>query len=194
MSIRPATEADAEALARICLLTGNYGADATGVFGDDQALADVFATPYLYGPGGFSLVWDQGDGPLGYVVGTSDTRAFQHWFVDVWWPALPLRQPRKEGDEWLLATAADPDRMLIDQLDDYPAHLHIDLLPAAQGRGAGRMLIAAACTLLTERGIPGVHATAGTANAGALAFYPRVGFQEMADYGTAVTFARRLTN
>lgn len=193
MSIRPVTAADAEALARICLLTGDYGADATGVFGDDRALADVFAIPYLHGPGGFGLVWDHGEGPLGYVVGTSDTRAFQRWFVNHWWPSLPPREPRVAGDRWLLSTAADPERMLIDRLEDFPAHLHIDLLAPAQGRGVGRKLIDAACVLLAERGVPGVHATAGTANAGALAFYPRVAFREIAHCGTAVTFARRLT-
>ena len=167
LSIRCATEADADALAHICLLTGNYGADATGLFGDDRALAEVFATPYLHGPGSFGLVWDEGDGPLGYVVGTSDTRAFQQWFSQTWWPSVPTREPRVEGDNWLLAAAADPERMLIAQLDDYPAHLHIDLLPAAQGKGAGRALVESASALLTERGVPGVHATAGTANEGA---------------------------
>lgn len=193
MAIRPTSPADAAAIARICLLTGNYGADATGVFGDDRALADVFALPYLYGPASFGLVWDQGEGPLGYVLGTSDTRAFQQWFVDDWWPATPPREPRVAGDEWLLSTAADPERMLIDQVDDYPAHLHIDLLVQAQGRGAGRALIEAACALLAERRAPGVHATAATANAGALAFYPRVDFSLLADHGSAVTFARSLT-
>lgn len=192
MTMRPATQLDASALAHICLLTGNYGTDATGIFGDDRVLADVFAIPYLHGPESFGFVWDNGDGPLGYVLGTANTRAFQQWFVDDWWSALPPREPRTEGDNWLLTTAGDPERMLIADLDAFPAHLHIALLPSAQGKGAGRMLIEAACALLTERGIPGVHATAGTANAGALAFYPRVGFREIANYGTAVTFARGL--
>lgn len=193
MSVRPATRVDEDALARICLLTGDYGADATGAFGDDRALADVFALPYLYGPGGFALVWDEGAGPLGYVLGTANTRAFQQWFVADWWPARPAREPRTPGDHWLLPAAVDPERMLIDQVGDYPAHLHVDLLPGAQGKGAGRTLIEAACALLAERGVPGVHATAGAANTGALAFYPRVGFHEIADHGAAVTFARRLT-
>ena len=193
MTIRPTTPADAAALARICLVTGDYGADATGLYGDDRALADVFATPYLHGPGGFALVWDEGDGPLGYVLGTDNTRAFQRWFVDQWWPSRPAREPRVAGDRWLLPAAADPERMLIDQVDAYPAHLHIDLLPPAQGRGAGRQLLEAACDLLTERNVAGVHATAGAANIGALAFYPRVGFVRVAHHGSAVTFGRRLT-
>ena len=35
----------------------------------------------------------------------------------------------------------NPDRMLIAEVDAYPAHLHIDLLPELQGQGMGRRLI-----------------------------------------------------
>lgn len=192
MSIRSATRADESAIARICLLTGDRGTDATGLFGDDRAIADVYATPYLYGPGCFAWVWDEGDGAVGYLVGTTDTRAFQRWFVEKWWPTRRPRKPRTEADRWLLPAAADPERMLIDQLDDYPAHLHIDLLPQAQGRGAGRALIETMAEDLTRRGVPGVHLVAVTANAGAQAFYPRVGFAPAAQDHGSVTFARTL--
>ncbi|WP_062515988.1 GNAT family N-acetyltransferase [Demequina gelatinilytica] len=191
--IRPATLEDRDAIARICRLTGAQGRDATGVFGDDTVLADVYATPYLDGPGGFCLVWDPGDGAVGYVLGTSDTRAFQQWFVDAWWPAVAATHPpRTAGDAWLVPSAADPARMLIPELEAYPAHLHIDLLPEAQGRGAGRALIDAACALLAGRGAPGVHLVAERANRGAQAFYPRVGFAAVAADDAVVTFARRL--
>lgn len=153
----------------------------------------MFALPYLEGPDTFALVWDEGAGPLGYVVGTDATRVFQDWFVRTWWPSRAIRAPRTQRDEWLLQAACDPERMLIEPVESYPAHLHIDLLPAAQGQGAGRSLIEAACTLLVQRRIPGVHATAATANAGAMAFYPRVGFAPVASHGAAVTFARRLS-
>ncbi|GIG55453.1 GNAT family N-acetyltransferase [Demequina activiva] len=190
--MRPAVEADHDAIARICLLTGASGSDATGLFCDDEAIADVYATPYLHGPGGFALVWDEGDGAVGYVLGTASTRAFQDWFVESWWPSRPPREQQTQGDRWLLPSAKDPDRMLIDAVDAFPAHLHIDLLPQAQGRGAGRSLIEAACALLAERGAPGVHLVAGKDNEGAQAFYPRVGFEPIAQDGGSVTFARRL--
>ncbi|WP_062302604.1 GNAT family N-acetyltransferase [Demequina subtropica] len=191
--IRAATLEDRDAIARICLLTGAQGGDATGRFGDDTVLADVYATPYLDGPGGFCLVWDEGEGAVGYVLGTSDTRAFQEWFVHEWWPTVAAgHPPRTAADAWLVPSAADPARMLIPELDAYPAHLHIDLLPEAQGRGAGRALIEAACALLATRGAPGVHLVAERANGGAQAFYPRVGFEAIASDDAAVTFARRL--
>lgn len=82
--------------------------------------------------------------------------------------------------------------MLIEQIDEYPAHLHIDLLPEAQRRGAGRALIETMADDLVQRAVPGVHLVAVTANAGAQAFYPRVGFAPIAQNHSSVTFARRL--
>lgn len=169
------------------------GNDATGMFGDDRAIADVYALPYLHGPGCFAWVWDDGGGAVGYVVGTDDTRAFQDWFVAEWWPSRPARAVQTEADRWLLPAAVDPERMLTDLVDEYPAHLHIDLLPEAQGRGAGRALIDAAVDGLRGRGVPGVHLVAAKANAGAQAFYPRVGFVPVVEDHSSVTFARKTT-
>jgi len=194
VTVRPATPADHEQIARICLLTGATGQDATGLFSNDATLADVYATPYLHGPGGFCLVWDVEAEARGYVLGTSDTRAFQAWFTDEWWPSRAVLHPaRTDGDEWLLPEAANPHRMLISRVDEFPAHLHIDLLPDQQGRGAGRLLIEACVELLRRRGVSGLHLVAEKANAGAQAFYPRVGFEAIDEADTVVTFARRLS-
>jgi len=193
MSIRPATVADAAQIARICLLTGDVASDATGAFCDDTAISDVYATPYLDGPGGFALVWDVDGEARGYVLGTDDTVSFQRWFSDEWWPRVGAhRTAQTEKDGWLLPAAADPHRMLIVESVAYPAHLHIDLLDDQQGRGAGRALIEAACELLTQRKAPGVHLSADAHNAGALAFYPRVGFHVLSSDEGAVVFGRTL--
>ncbi|MFW2513176.1 GNAT family N-acetyltransferase [Demequina sp. SO4-13] len=162
------------------------------MFGDDQAVADVYATPYLHGPSCFAWVWDEGRGAVGYLVGAEDTRAFQRWFTEQWWPSRRPRQPRTEADRRLLPSANDPERTLIPQLDAYPAHLHIDLLPEAQGRGAGRALIESMAKHLAERGVPGVHLVAARDNAAAQHFYPRVGFVPIAQDAGSVTFGRAL--
>lgn len=181
VSIRPTRQSDRSVIAKICLLTGAAGEDATGHYGDLTMLSDVYATPYLDGPGGFALVWDDGDGPAGYVLGTTDTVAFQEWFVQTWWPSVvDTHRGESAADRSLKESAANPSRMLVDVLADFPAHLHIDLLPEAQGKGAGRALIEAACALLSARLVAGVHLEADPKNAGALAFYPRVGFEQHA--------------
>ncbi|WP_062212878.1 GNAT family N-acetyltransferase [Demequina oxidasica] len=193
MTIRPAVPADRPAIERICLLTAAAGGDATGEHSDQTMLSDVYATPYLDGPGGFALVWDEGEGPLGYILGTSDTVAFQEWFTGVWWPSVTASHSESnDADRKLLASATNPVRMLTSVLANYPAHLHVDLLPEAQGRGAGRALIEAACELLAERGVSGVHLEVDPANVRALAFYPRVGFDLEADQQGNPVFCRRL--
>ena len=192
MTIRAATFADERQIARICLLTGADGGDATGQFTDDAVLADVFAVPYLRGPGCVALVWDVEGQARGYVLAAADTSAFQAWFSNEWWPSRRHREAHTPGDAWLLPSAADPKRCLNAAVADYPAHLHIDLLPDQQGKGAGRRLIDAMCEALRGSGVPGVHLVASAANRGALAFYPRVGFNEIARDATTVTFARDL--
>lgn len=192
MTIRPATTADEAAIAHICLITGADGTDASGMFADDAVLADVYAVPYLHGPGCIALAWDVGGEARGYVVGAADTATFQQWFTSEWWPTRPVRTARTEGDAWLIPSAADPARMLTAVLEQYPAHLHIDLLPDQQGRGAGRELIEAFCAAAATMGAAGVHLVPSSTNERALAFYPRVGFHELGRTENTVTFGRRL--
>ncbi len=72
-----------------------------------------------------------------------------------------------------------PDVMEIDELEHYPAHLHIDLLPAAQGQGWGKKLIGRLRSELADVGVPGVFAALDAENATARGFYERIGFTEL---------------
>lgn len=69
--------------------------------------------------------------------------------------------------------------MLIPEVDEYPAHLHIDLLPGLQGRGVGRQLIGTLQAALLDRGIRKLHLTMDPTNLGARAFYEHLGFHEL---------------
>ena len=75
---------------------------------------------------------------------------------------------------------------------DYPSHLHIDLLPDAQGQGAGRRLIETLTTSLAAHGSPGVHLGVAVRNQNARAFYERVGFTEFSRTEDTVTFVMPL--
>jgi ribosomal protein S18 acetylase RimI-like enzyme len=78
------------------------------------------------------------------------------------------------------------------QADGYPAHLHIDLLPELQGQGWGRRLIGALVDRLRADGVAGLHLVAGAANTGAVAFYPRVGFEPLPGPDSVRAFGMRL--
>lgn len=183
-SFRPSDEAD---VAHVCLLTADVGGDATGLLADDALWADVFALPYIAADPELAFVAEEdADGRVaGYVLGTADTAAFVDWWEEFWSPALTERYVRPSAEEpgrdaLIRRLAFDPRRMLIPELAAYPAHLHIDLEPALQGRGLGRALIQRFTDALRERGVPGVHLGMDPANVGARAFYARLGFVELA--------------
>ena len=59
---------------------------------------------------------------------------------------------------------------------DYPAHLHIDLLPECQGQGYGRKLIMVLIEHLKANHITGLMLHVSMKNEGARAFYKKCGF------------------
>ncbi|RMI07116.1 GNAT family N-acetyltransferase [Cellulomonas triticagri] len=183
MRLRPFATCDLPGMSRVCLLTGDAGADATPVYRDPDLLGHVYATPYPVADPGLTWVVTDGSGAVvGYVVGTADSQGFARWQEQHWWPALRERLPRPEDvdhatrDHELLRVVHDGATYDPAVTDRYPAHLHIDLLPAAQGRGLGRALITTLRDALRERGVPGLHLGVSGGNTGAIAFYERVGF------------------
>ena len=73
----------------------------------------------------------------------------------------------------------------------YPAHLHIDLLPRAQGQGHGRRLMTAMFDRLTAAGASGVHLGVRRTNTRAIAFYEKLGFTPTPD-DLGILMTRRL--
>ncbi|MDR6866747.1 ribosomal protein S18 acetylase RimI-like enzyme [Microbacterium resistens] len=191
--IRPYRPADRDALYEVCLKTAASGGDATGVLADDLLWGDLFAVPYVERDPGLSWVVESEDGrTIGYIVSTDDTDAFEQWFRDEWWPTRAGRYARS-GE-------AEPTRQdaLLDYADgrgpgkepntaEYPAHLHIDLLPETQGQGLGRQLVQHLFAELGRRGVRRLHLGMSPENTGAAAFYDRLGFTPLpSPEGTAI--------
>jgi GNAT superfamily N-acetyltransferase len=181
---------DAPYFYEICLKTGDAGADASGLFSDPFLLGHYFAAPYLFFPGGLCFAADYHFRPRGYIVAVPDTAAFNRWMEETWLPPLrrrysppfPPERFRSEAEGRLLETIRGshlPPEAPDPRLAAYPAHLHIDLLPEIQGRGAGRRLMDTLFAELIRRGVPGVHLGVGAENTGALAFYRKLGFSAL---------------
>lgn len=198
MRIRPFRPGDEPALADICLKTADAGADATGVLDDDDLWAEIFVLPYVARHPDLAFVVETDDGRVvGYVVSAPDTRAFEEWFRSEWWPRRGSRWPRPSApstrQDGIVAYAYGRGAGAEPYGDDYPAHLHIDLLPEAQGRGLGRRLIDTLVVELRRQGVPGLHLVASSENLGAVAFYPRVGFTAVPSHEGVQAFGMKLS-
>lgn len=199
-TIRPYRPTDRADVYDVCVRTADSGADATDRYRDPDLVADVFAGPYVHLEPGFAFVVDDGERVVGYVLGAPDTPRFVEAFRREWLPIVGARNPEPAGepataDEEMASLLHHPERMLRPELAAYPAHLHIDLLPAHQRAGHGRKLMDALFGALRHAGIGAVHLAMSTRNTNARAFYDRLGFHEIrvADAEPFVTYLGRST-
>lgn len=179
--VRAYQPGDLTSLYQICLLTGDSGADATALFHDPALLGHYYVAPYVMFEPDLCFVLEQRDEVLGYILGTRDSAAFAGRCTLEWFPQLRARCPMPAADDHspdaalirLFYQAPVPDPVWA----DYPAHLHIDLLPAAQGQGWGRVLMDTFFARLRLMSVPGVHLGVATSNPRAVGFYARLGLR-----------------
>ena len=184
-AIRRYRPSDLDAVYDICLRTADGGADASGMYVDDRLVGDIFAAPYVTLEPQHAHVLDDGTGAaVGYVLGTADTATFARRYRDEWLPATAGRYPEPADppvtpSDVMLSLHLHPERMVVPDLADYPAHLHIDLLPEWQGQGFGRLLMGAFLAGVHAAGALKVHLGVMPGNTAARAFYDRLGFHEI---------------
>lgn len=182
-TIRPYRPTDRDDVYDVCVRTGDGGGDATGLFSDDSLLPDIFAGPYVAYQPELAFVVDTGERVAGYVIAVADSSAFADWYDENWLPgfrrAHPLDPAASERERDFIELGLDPRDSIVAEVDRYPAHLHIDLLPEVQAQGLGRRLIRRLLAALRERGVPAVYLRVSSANTGARAFYARLGFSEL---------------
>jgi ribosomal protein S18 acetylase RimI-like enzyme len=167
---------------RVCLLTGEAGQDASALYRDPDLLGHVYVGPYLASGAGTQLVLVDEGGVCGYLLSADDTSAFEAWAEHAWWPPLRARYPLLDDgsrDAELVSLIHRPEVTPPEIAEPYPAHLHIDLLERARGRGLGRLLIDRLLGELRARGVPGVHLGVDAANTNAIGFYGHLGFREV---------------
>jgi GNAT superfamily N-acetyltransferase len=202
MFVRPFARPDTPVLYDVCLRTADAGQDASERHNEPSLLGHVWLGPYLALEPELAWVVDDERGrPLGYTVGALDARAFEESCERSWWPDLrslyPVGADRAtavtSGDEALIRTIHDPHRAPDQIVADHPSQLHIDLLPAAQGSGLGRVLIDTLCAALAARRSTGVFVGVAESNRHALGFYRHVGFVDLPAPDGAVWLGRRLS-
>ena len=192
-TIRPARPEDELAAYRVCLETGDDGRDGTAYYRDDpDALPRIFVGPYFAFAPDLAWVVEDDEGVCGYCLGAADSAAFYDCYERQWRPDLTARFPAPTGAPATWSRVQQihhlyhhPDHLIPGPPGHFPAHVHIDLLPRAQGKGLGTRMMTVALDKLRRRGLPGVHLGVGTVNARAQAFYRKLGFAELCRVGGA---------
>jgi ribosomal protein S18 acetylase RimI-like enzyme len=182
--IRPFQPTDRDAVYDVCLRTADAGQDATALYQHPELVGDIFAGPYAYLEPDFAYVLDDGGRATGYVLGAPDTTRFADAMRAKWLPLVGAKHPEPAGpprnrDEQMAYLLHHPERMVRPELADYPAHLHIDLLPGYQRAGHGRRLVLTLLAAMAAAGVPRLHLGMLTTNTQARAFYDRLGFHEI---------------
>lgn len=182
--IRQARPDDRAALFSICLLTANAGADASDLYSDPDYPGLVWSVPYLDFAPDHAFVLDDGGAIMGYVVGTTDSQAFERRLDADWWPVLAEKYAGRGAtaklDRNVLDHIRQPKHGNASLFDRYPAHLHINLLPPAQSGGWGRKMIETELDSLREAGAKGMHLGLSLTNDRAYGFYKHIGLNEIA--------------
>ncbi|GLS89664.1 hypothetical protein GCM10007916_07310 [Psychromonas marina] len=194
--IRPYHPEDLSSLYQICLQTGDGGRDASHLLTDKKLMGHYYAAPYAVLDPEVCFVASHNNEACGYIVGCKSSSLFAQQTAQDWFPKLREQYPLEVEREDSLT-----DNMLLmihhgyharPEFADYPAHLHISLLPNIQRAGLGRKLIVAFINKLKELKIPGVHLEVSRANTGAVSFYEKLGFQAIGEFKHSITYGMKL--
>lgn len=174
-TIRRYEAKDYEGVDRVCLGAGGED-DGSNPLMQNPAVKEAMLITFSHYyteqvPEHCYVAVDEADGVQGYVLCAPDfveyERSFREKYIEG--SANPAIGFMAEGTIEGMRRAAE----------EYPAHLHIDLMPATQGQGVGTRLIHTLEEHLKEMGVPGLFLCVSTDNEGAIKFYNKLGFTEL---------------
>jgi ribosomal protein S18 acetylase RimI-like enzyme len=197
-TIRPFHPSDIPHLYDICLGTGDSGKSAVDQFNDTWLLGQFYMAPYVHFDPEVCFTLTKNHIPVGYIIGTQDSQAFETWCENIWLPKLRKRYPmpvknntNSDKKDALIIRRIHEGYKLKEAFKPYPAHLHIDILPEGQGGGFGRKMTEVFIDRLKELGVSGLHLEVGKKNPGAVRFYEKMGFKQIADYEYSIGFGMK---
>ncbi|TDK37491.1 N-acetyltransferase [Rhizobium deserti] len=176
------------ALFSISLATGHIGGDASHLYENSELMGLIYSAPYAaLEPSLVQLALDE-TGPLGFVLGAVDTDAWENRLETEWWPLLrsvyadpgPVPQPEWTLDQRRVHMIHHPTPVPAEIKDRYPAHIHLNLMPHAQGVGIGSRLLDGWLEVIAAASPEGVHVGVNRQNSRALRFWAQQGFTELA--------------
>jgi ribosomal protein S18 acetylase RimI-like enzyme len=197
-SVRNFHPSDIPHIMDICLKTAADGEDGSAMYVDPWFIGQLYALPYVIRHPELCFVATIDEVPVGYILGTADTEGFYRWMEEEFLPTVRLRYPVDRSPVsaheafFLPRLHADKRLVRVDPL--FPAHLHINLLAHAQGRGMGSRLMTTFLQGLRDFGAPGAYLHVGPANTPAVSFYRKMGFAVLEETEEVIKFGRSLRN
>ena len=178
---------DLHALYAISLATGHEGGDASHLYNDPQLVGHIYSAPYAVFEPKLAMIVEDCQGIAGFAVGARDTGEWERLLAAQWWPTLRgryINPPATARNSWTpderrANMIHHPTLTHPDILREYPAHLHLNLLPRLQGRGIGTRLFEKWRNAAVEQGAKGIHVGVNRANASARFFWKKMGFVEL---------------
>lgn len=183
VSIRTVRPKDLDQLYAISLATGDAGKDAAPLHNDGRLIGHIYSAPYATLLPELVFVAEDDEGVFGYIAGVFDSIAFEARLEREWWPHLREHYADPTGDPALWN--ADQKRISLIHhpkpapailMERFPAHIHMNLLPRAQGKGMGTALLDRWIENARTNGVKGIHLGANTGNRGAVRFWSSRGF------------------
>jgi ribosomal protein S18 acetylase RimI-like enzyme len=183
LTVRPYRASDREAVREIVHATGFMGESAACYWRDARSFADVWTTYYTDVEPESLFVAEESATVVGYLTGCVDSGRAPNprsAILEQMVRRQLLLRPGTAGFFWRsMWDALRNPKVPSGDLSDprWPSHLHINLLPAGRGRGAGRMLLQTWFARLREVGSPGCHLGTLAENKNAIAFFRSAGFE-----------------
>jgi GNAT superfamily N-acetyltransferase len=188
VQIRPYQPRDRAGLRQICCDTADAGQPIERIFPDRVVFGDLLTNYYTEFEPQSTFVADNNGEVVGYTTGCLDTKRFlsvMKWRIvpvvlfkallrGTLWHPQTVRLLRANLGLWLKSGHRTGP-----SLDDYPAHLHVNVRQGFRGQRLGQQLVAMFCDQAREAGARGVHAGVSAENATARHFFEQLGFVEL---------------
>ncbi len=146
----------------------------------------IFCDYYLENEGENCFVLSHDGKSVGYVICAENYDDFEVLYENKYIPQI------MHMSEGLVNWANEAYEFQKKFKDEYPAHLHIDILPKYQRCGWGSKLINILVEHLKEKGVKGVMLSTGVDNKNACSFYKKYGFKELGVYNKEVAFGIKM--
>lgn len=184
VKIRPYQEKDKQDVRFTCLNSEGPSPDGKRI---DNFVLNTYCDYYLEKESHNCFVAvDENDKAIGYVICAENYDKYYRTFLKEYVPRFKI------FDIDLRIRAIFSSIPQMKHKAEYPAHLHIDVLPEYQRQGVGHQLVDALCAHLKAKGIKGVMLTTGTDNVKGRGFYKKYGFDEIEIYKSDAVYGLKL--